>query len=131
MAIHTDLILAINAVIDARLVELGLMPDTAPVVEDEPAPAPAKPAKGKAAKAAKPAPVEPTHTLDELKTLLTGMMDTSGKQSVVDALARFGATRLKDVLPEQYDDMHAYLTEQMAADDTAPAADDTDDLFGA
>jgi hypothetical protein len=78
---------------------------TAPVaVAPEAAPtAPAKPVKPAApAKPAKPAVDTGGHTVESLRDSLKLLLDSKGKDAVIDALARVGATKLSEVKAETF-----------------------------
>lgn len=114
---------AILEIIDEHMQErYGLTPMEEQVEPDPPP----KAAKGKGK--GKPAP-EPEHTQDELRDQLLELVKAQNKQAAVDALSRYGAKKLGDVKPAQYDDMYAYLAKLLESEGD-PADADTDALFG-
>jgi hypothetical protein len=141
---------AFKAVIDARLIQLGLITDRykAPIkgkpkdaeddepADDDDAEEEAKPKKGKGKpdKSAKPAKPgkgkqkEPEHDFDEVKEKMIELVKERDKQTAIDALTRFGCKKLSDLRKDQYDEFFEYAQKFIDNEEEDPS--DAEDLFG-
>jgi len=123
---------AIVAIIDARLLELGLTEEEA--AEEEAAPA--KKGKGKESAPPPKAAVggkkgKKAPTFDELKEKLLELVKEGSKEKAVAALARQGAKKLTDIEEEKYAEFGAYLDQCISGEvDPEEAEGSDDDLLG-
>ena len=105
-----ELIAALNAAIDARLIELGLLEDPN-----------AGKGKGKGKKAAKPADDE--ITLDSLKDKVTELVNKKGKDSAKALLKKAKVEKLGELDEKHYAKFNELLDKELEEEAG-------DDLFG-
>lgn len=107
-----QLIAALNALVDARLTEHGLLEAEKP----EPEPDTKKPAKGgKKTKA-------PEMDFDSLKTKITALVNAKGKDAAKELLAKYKVGKLSDLPEAKYG--------AFASDLDNALEDEDSDLFG-
>lgn len=95
---------ALNELIDARLIELGL------VVEEPAAPAKgAKGGKGKGKSAPEPEPEEEEVTLDSIRTKLSAYIEANGKDEAKKLLKKFKVERVGDLPEAKFEKFNAEL----------------------
>lgn len=134
-AAQAQLAAAILAVVDARLLELGLTEEEAEAeIEKQPAKSkskgkdaapPPKAAVGdKKGKKGKKAP-----TFDELKAKLMELVKEKSKDAAVAALARQGAKKLTEIAEDDYGTFGEYLDQCIAGEIDPEEAEEAEDLL--
>jgi len=110
-----ELLAVLNGLIDARLIEHGLLE----------APKGNKKTAGKA-KPEDPDDDEPTVDFNSLKEKITDLVKSKGKEAAKDLLKKFKVEKLGDVPEAKFAKLDAELDKALAEEDDAGS----DDLFG-
>lgn len=110
-----ELLAAVQGVIDARLIEHGLL--------EEEKPAKGKPAAGKPAKGKPAAADDDEVTFESLKEKVTEVVNSKGKDAAKAILKQFKVEKLSDVPEAKFAKINAAL-------DEALGEAGGDDLFG-
>lgn len=86
-----------------------------------------KPVVAKPAGSGKKTKTAPAITFDDVKTKMTDLMNTKGKEVTKTILSEFGVGKLVELEESSYADIVAKIDEAMAEDE---APDEDEDLFG-